>query len=293
MGTDTGSNLLEPATPGREPALLFFCTAVIQAVNKHQGCCAPRSRPGQDHRLAPTRPPPGDHLDLPGLRAREGLRHDRGRQGRQEQAGLVPSASARRCCRRCRCTAATATPHQPVRVHRQQVRVPGPCSSASLSMPNTVLNTIVAEAIDDLATKLATALKKRGATLEDAAALGHQGQLDRQQAGHLGGDNYAEEVAQGGREARPAEPAQHRGRAAAAGQAARRSACSASTTCSPSARSSRATRSSSSSTSSSSTSRRRPRRRSRGRCCCPRRCAPQHAHRVGRGADNANEGWHT
>src|SRR5205807_8368552 len=40
-------------------------------------------------------------------------------------------------------------------------------SSQSLSLPNTVLNTIVAEAIDDLSDELDTALKG-GASLEDA-----------------------------------------------------------------------------------------------------------------------------
>ncbi|MCA1656675.1 MAG: glutamine synthetase III, partial [Actinobacteria bacterium] len=38
MGTDTGNNLLEPGdTPHENLSFLFFCTAVMQAVNKHQG----------------------------------------------------------------------------------------------------------------------------------------------------------------------------------------------------------------------------------------------------------------
>src|ERR1019366_9039995 len=37
MGTDTGLNLLEPGdTPAENLQFLFFCAAVIQAVNKHQ-----------------------------------------------------------------------------------------------------------------------------------------------------------------------------------------------------------------------------------------------------------------
>jgi glutamine synthetase len=41
-------------------------------------------------------------------------------------------------------------------------------SNSSPAMPNTVLNTIVAEAVDDLVGKLASALKASGATLEKA-----------------------------------------------------------------------------------------------------------------------------
>ena len=40
----------------------------------------------------------------------------------------------------------------------------------SLALPNTVLNTIVAEAIDDLAGKLKTALKGTSGNLEKAVA---------------------------------------------------------------------------------------------------------------------------
>ena len=37
MGTDTGLNLLEPGdTPSENLSFLFFCSAVIQAVNQHQ-----------------------------------------------------------------------------------------------------------------------------------------------------------------------------------------------------------------------------------------------------------------
>src|SRR5688572_25874020 len=38
MSTDTGHNLIEPGdTPAKNTSFLFFCSAVIQAVNKHQG----------------------------------------------------------------------------------------------------------------------------------------------------------------------------------------------------------------------------------------------------------------
>ena len=60
MGTDTGKNLLEPGdTPHENLEFLFFCAAVIQAVNKHQGLLrASVAGAGQDHRLGANEAPP-------------------------------------------------------------------------------------------------------------------------------------------------------------------------------------------------------------------------------------------
>src|SRR5215218_3526029 len=60
MGTDTGANLLEPGdTPHENLLFLFFCTAVIAAVNEHQGLLrASIASPGQDHRLGANEAPP-------------------------------------------------------------------------------------------------------------------------------------------------------------------------------------------------------------------------------------------
>ena len=60
MGTDTGHNLMEPGdTPAENISFLFFCAAVIQAVNKHQGLLrASVASIGQDHRLGANEAPP-------------------------------------------------------------------------------------------------------------------------------------------------------------------------------------------------------------------------------------------
>ena len=60
MGTDTGKNLLDPGdTPHDNLEFLFFCTAVLQAVNKYQGLLrASIASPGQDHRLGANEAPP-------------------------------------------------------------------------------------------------------------------------------------------------------------------------------------------------------------------------------------------
>src|SRR3978361_2448290 len=60
MGTGGGENLPEPGdTPHDNLQFLFFCAAVIQAVNKHQGLLrASIASPGQDHRLGANEAPP-------------------------------------------------------------------------------------------------------------------------------------------------------------------------------------------------------------------------------------------
>jgi glutamine synthetase len=65
-------------------------------------------------------------------------------------------------------------------------------SSQSLSLPNTVLNTIVAEAIDDLAAQLETKLAE-GLDLEDALRPILQQSYGEHKRIIFGGDNYAEE----------------------------------------------------------------------------------------------------
>ena len=124
MGTDTGHNLMEPGdTPADNLNFLFFCAAVIKAVDKHQGLLrASVANIGQDHRLGRQRGAAGDHLDLPRRRAREGVRGDRVGRGRPAHAGLGARPRHARCCRRCRCTAATATAPR---------RSPSPATSSS------------------------------------------------------------------------------------------------------------------------------------------------------------------
>ena len=125
MGTDTGHNLMEPGeTPAENINFLFFCTAVIQAVNKHQGLLrASVANIGQDHRLGANEAPPaiisiflGAELDkvFESIASGEGRRQHRGRDARPRHAGAAAAADARR----------RPQPDLAVRLHRQQVRVP-------------------------------------------------------------------------------------------------------------------------------------------------------------------------
>ena len=66
-------------------------------------------------------------------------------------------------------------------------------SSMSLSLPNTVLNTIVAEAIDDLAEELEDDARRRARTLEAALRPILQRSYAANKQIIFGGDNYSEE----------------------------------------------------------------------------------------------------
>jgi glutamine synthetase len=155
MSTDTGSNLLEPGdTPADNINFLFFCAAVIQAVNKHQGLLrASVADLGQDHRLGANEAPPaiisiflGAELTkvFEAISSGSGDPHTPG-SFLQLGADVLPPLPMHGGDR-------NRTSPFAFTGNKFEFRAVG--SSASLAFPNTVLNTIVAEAIDDLSDKL-------------------------------------------------------------------------------------------------------------------------------------------
>jgi glutamine synthetase len=155
MGTDTGSNLLDPGdTPADNVHFLFFCAAVIQAVNKHQGLLrASVANIGQDHRLGANEAPPaiisiflGAELEkvFEAIATGEGDPHTPA--SFLELGATVLPALPMHGGDRNRTSPFAFTGN------KFEFRALG--SSESLAFPNTVLNTIAAEAIDELADKL-------------------------------------------------------------------------------------------------------------------------------------------
>jgi glutamine synthetase len=155
MGTDTGSNLLDPGdTPGDNMNFLFFCAAVIQAVNKHQGLLRGSvAGIGQDHRLGANEAPPAIisiFLGAELTKVFEGISSGKGDPDKPasfmelgvETLPPLPMHGGDR----------NRTSPFAFTGNKFEFRALG--SSQSLAFPNTVLNTIVAEAIDDLADKL-------------------------------------------------------------------------------------------------------------------------------------------
>jgi glutamine synthetase len=190
MGTDTGHNLMEPGdTPAENTNFLFFCAAVIQAVNKHQGLLrASVANIGQDHRLGANEAPPaiisiflGAELEkaFEAIASGEGDPHTPGSFLELGASVLPPLPMHGGDRNRTSPFAFTG--------NKFEFRALG--SSMSLSFPNTVLNTIVAEAIDELADKL----EAKGT--DDVAAavadiVGESYTANKQVC--FGGDNYDE-----------------------------------------------------------------------------------------------------
>src|SRR5207237_539046 len=168
MGTDTGKNLLEPGdTPHENLEFLFFCAAVIHAVNNHQGLLrASIAAPGQDHRRGANEAPPAIISIFLGAELEKVLGAiERGEAGESTPGSFL----------------GLGTPVlPPLPMHggdrnrtspfaftgnKFEFRALG--SSMSLGMPNTILNTIAAQAIDALSDELEQAVAG-GATIEEA-----------------------------------------------------------------------------------------------------------------------------
>jgi glutamine synthetase len=168
MGTDVGSNLLEPGeTPHANLNFLFFAAAVIQAVDTHQQLLrASIASAGQDHRLGANEAPPAIISIFLGSELEEVFGAiAEGKAGSSKPGSFLGLGTP-------------VLPQLPLHSgdrnrtspfaftgNKFEFRALG--SSQSPSFPNTVLNTIVTEAIDDLADKLEASLKG-GANLEKA-----------------------------------------------------------------------------------------------------------------------------
>src|SRR5215210_2381549 len=155
MSTNTGHNLMEPGdTPADNINFLFFCSAVIKAVDKHQGLLrASVASIGQDHRLGANEAPPaiisiflGAELEkvFDAIASGEGDPHTPASVLGLGTPVLPPLPMHGGDRNRTSPFAFTG--------NKFEFRALG--SSQSLAFPNTVLNTIVAEAIDELSDKL-------------------------------------------------------------------------------------------------------------------------------------------
>jgi glutamine synthetase len=170
MSTES-ANLLEPGqTPHDNMQFLFFCTAVMAAVERHQDllrCSVAYA--GNDHRLGANEAPPaiisvflGDQLtDIFDQIA------ERGEARSSKQGGILglgvqvlpklPKHAGDR----------NRTSPFAFTGNKFEFRALG--ASQSISFPATILNTIVAEAVDELSTQLEKAIASEG-NLSDALA---------------------------------------------------------------------------------------------------------------------------
>ncbi|WP_425147424.1 glutamine synthetase III [Deinococcus sp.] len=155
MGTDTGQNLLEPGdTPHENMQFLFFCAAVIKAVDDHQDLLRVSVASAQnDHRLGANEAPPAIISIFLGDELTDILeRLESGQGGRGASAGMLGLGSSvlpplpRHAGDRNRTSPFAFTGN------KFEFRAAG--SGQSISLPITVLNIIVADAVEQLTAQL-------------------------------------------------------------------------------------------------------------------------------------------
>jgi glutamine synthetase len=193
MGTDSGVNLLDPGdTPHENLQFLFFCTAVIQAVDRHQQLLrASVANVGQDHRLGANEAPPAIISIFLGAELTKVFEAIESGQGDPTTPGsflglgtpVLPPLPMHGGDR-------NRTSPFAFTGNKFEFRALG--SSMSLALPNTVLNTIVAEAIDELAEKLEQRLSASGATLAHTLAEIVKESYAAHKRICFNGDNYSE-----------------------------------------------------------------------------------------------------
>jgi glutamine synthetase len=193
MGTDLGHNLLNPGdTPDENAQFLFFCAAVIKAVNKHQALLrASVANVGQDHRLGANEAPPAIISIFLGAELEQAFTKISTGKGRRVKKGLMGLGAEvlpdlpRDGGDRNRTSPFAFTGN------KFEFRALG--SSMSLGFVNTVLNTIVAEAIDDLTKELEKQLKAAKGDIGVAVPAVVKGVWENDSAIIFNGDGYSEE----------------------------------------------------------------------------------------------------
>jgi len=193
MSDDLGNNVLDPGhTPHDNAQFLVFLTAVIRAIDKFGKLMrAAIATAGNDHRLGANEAPPaiisiylGDKL----MEVVKGLiagKKEPGPSGGVLQIGVsalppLPKDDSDR----------NRTSPFAFTGNKFEFRAVG--SSQSIARPNTVLNTIVAESLDFMATEIEKAVAS-GSDLNSAVQKVVQTQLREHERVLFNGDNYTPE----------------------------------------------------------------------------------------------------
>ena len=193
MATDTGENLLNPGdTPHDNAQFLVFCVAVIRAVAKYPELLRVSvASAGNDHRLGANEAPPaiisiflGDQLqDIMEQLEAGALKSTK--QGGQMEVGVTVLPKLPR-------DAGDRNRTSPFAFTGNKFEFRAVGSSFSIAGPNTVLNTIVAESLDYIATELEAATKG-GKPLNAAIQALLPGILKQSKKVVFNGDNYTPE----------------------------------------------------------------------------------------------------
>ena len=231
MGTDTGHNLLDPGdTPAENLQFLFFCAAVIAAVDKHQELLrATVANVGQDHRLGANEAPPAIISIFLGQELENAFDAVAAGKAADDVSGnflglgspVLPPLPLH---------GGDRNRTSPFAFTGNQFEFRALGSSMSLGLVNATLNTIAAEAIDELVDKV-EALQAKGKKRDEAVLDVVKGVWKKHKPDRVRRRRLLGHLAQGGRQARARQPAHDAGRAAVARREVRRSRCSSATRC--------------------------------------------------------------
>ncbi|HEY9734319.1 MAG TPA: glutamine synthetase III [Drouetiella sp.] len=194
MADDEGNNLLEPGkTPQENTQFLVVLAAVIRAVNKHAKLVrASVAFAGNDHRLGANEAPPaiisiflGDKLTEVVQQIISGKTTPSNLSGRTidfnvSTLPMLPRDDSDR----------NRTSPFAFTGNKFEFRAVG--SSQSIAWPNTILNAIVADSLDYMATEIEK-LTKGGAKLDDAVNQVVKETLKQNERILFNGDNYSQE----------------------------------------------------------------------------------------------------
>jgi glutamine synthetase len=172
---------------------LFFCTAVLRAVERHQDLLRSAvAFAGNDHRLGANEAPPAIISVFLGTQLADVFDQieQSGTATSSKQGGLMGlgthGAAAHPAAR------GRPQPHLALRLHGEQVRVPRAGASQSVSWPATVLNTVMAESVDELCAALEAEVEK-GTSFEDALQQLIASEIRRVKRIIFNGDGYSDD----------------------------------------------------------------------------------------------------
>ena len=187
-------NLLEPGeTPHDNMQFLFFCSAVLKAVATHQDLLrASVAHAGNDHRLGANEAPPAIISAFVGDQLQDIFEQiEKAGEATMSKAGGLLGLGVKVLPRLPK-HAGDRNRTSPFAFtgNKWEFRALG--SSQSVSWPSTILNTIVAESIDDLCTKLEADLEQ-GRSFDDALRTILATEIHDFKHVIFNGDNYSEE----------------------------------------------------------------------------------------------------
>ena len=213
MSTDTGENLFNPGeTPHQNLQFLIFTAAVLKAVDTWQGLLRGSiASAGNDHRLGANEAPPAIISIFLGTVLTDLFEQiERGKATAATKGGELDTGVS--FLPKLPRDAGDRNRTSPFAFTGNKFEFRAVSSGQTIAYPNIALNVAVADAID----QSPPTLKRRSPARQgrrrhlEAPAESHQAA----QADHLQRQQLRGRVAEGSQEARPAEPAQHGGRAA-------------------------------------------------------------------------------